>query len=51
MGLSLTLGVPVPGIDVTVIHVHDEDPPVLQEVALVTISLENSRIMDTPNPK
>lgn len=40
---SLTLGISIPRIDVAVIHVHDEHSPVIQEVTLVAISLEQSR--------
>lgn len=36
---SLTFGIAVPGIDVAVIHVHDEDSLVVQEVSLVSVSL------------
>lgn len=36
---SLTLGKAVPGIDVAVVHVHDEDALVVQEVPLVSVSL------------
>lgn len=36
---SLTLGKAVPGIDVAVVHVHDEDALVVQEVPLVAVSL------------
>lgn len=39
MDLSLTFGISVPGIDVAIIHIHDEHSPVIQEVTLVSISL------------
>lgn len=41
--MELTFGIAVPWVDVAIIHVHDEDPPVLHEVTLMSISLQQSR--------
>lgn len=39
MVYSLTFGIPIPRIDVTIIHIHDEHSLVIHEVSLVSISL------------
>lgn len=39
MVLSLTFGISIPGIDVAIVHIHDEHSPVIQKVTLVSISL------------
>lgn len=39
MVLSLTFSISVSGIDVAIIHIHDEHTSVIQEVALMSISL------------
>lgn len=36
---SLTFCISIPWIYVAIIHVHDEHPPVIHEVTLVSISL------------
>lgn len=39
MVYSLTFGIAVPGVDVAIIHVHDEDSLVVEEVSLVSVPL------------
>jgi len=39
---SLTFGIPVPRIYVVIVHIHDVHSPVVQEIALVSISLRQS---------